>query len=88
MSDQPSYSTTNSGSQFQPLLHPPAPLSQGDDSSTVAHRASPVPRTRSKRSKSSKKKHKAKATSPVDLIGIGSQFDNATGSKSNADKSN
>ncbi|RYP46236.1 hypothetical protein DL768_007503 [Monosporascus sp. mg162] len=88
MSDQPSQSTTNSGSQFQPLLQPPAPVSQGDDSSTVVQRASPVPRTRSKRSKSSKKGHKTKATSHVDLIGIGSQFGDATGSKSNADKNN
>ncbi|RYP76359.1 hypothetical protein DL771_001798 [Monosporascus sp. 5C6A] len=84
MSDQPSHSTTNSGSQPQP----PTTLSQGDDSSTAVQRASPVPRTRSKRSKSSKKGHKAKAPSHVDLIGIGSQFDDTTGSKSSGHKSN
>ncbi|RYP70412.1 hypothetical protein DL769_004967 [Monosporascus sp. CRB-8-3] len=88
MSDQPSHSTTNSSSQFQPLSQPRLPLSQGDESSIAAQRASPVPRTRSKRSKSSKKGHKAKATSHVDLIGIGSQFDDTAGSKSNGGESN
>ncbi|KAI1245389.1 hypothetical protein MGN70_012279, partial [Eutypa lata] len=70
MSSQPHQSSTNSSSYPQP-----GPASQDANWSTVTNRSSPAPHHQTSRPKSSKKGHKTKKSSHIDLLGIGSQFD-------------